>query len=72
MYQTNAPNQQRYLYWNPIFQTFSYMPDDIYANIDTDKFGNPLTFEEVCPTGCVQLQQGKEKNIVGMSNLCFN
>ncbi|ESO95988.1 hypothetical protein LOTGIDRAFT_174972 [Lottia gigantea] len=62
--------EERGYYWAPRFtdtkKTFSFMPDDVYQNIDFTRFGDPLdqkTFckdEETCPT------LTKPENIIGM------
>ena len=42
------------------------MPDDIYANIEIDRMGNPITKDDVCePQGCAELQPDKAHNILG-------
>ena len=41
------------------------MPDDIYANIEIDRMGNPITEEEACGGQCEPLESGKEQNILG-------
>ncbi len=41
------------------------MPVDIYANIDTNRMGDPISYD-VCPNGCEQLQEDKQGNILGV------
>ncbi len=42
------------------------MPDDIYANIDTDRWGNTITYEDVCKDdSCEQLDPDMADNIIG-------
>ena len=48
-----------------LFQTFGYMPDDIYANIEIDRMGHPYTKDDVCKMSCVELQEDKKHNILG-------
>ncbi len=45
------------------------MPDDIYANIETNRMGDAISYEDVCPNGCVQLQDDKKQNIIGKYKL---
>ncbi len=57
------------LYWATRYvdteQTFGYMPDRFYDNIDVDRAGNPITKEEICEKfGCPELV--KPENILGM------
>lgn len=63
--------EERGYYWAPRYidtmKTFSFKPDNLYANIDTNRSGKKLTLEEVCgPQGtkCVQLKN--KENIIGM------
>ena len=62
--------EERGFYWATRFtetrNTFNYMPDDVYENIEVDLFGRPLTKEQVCQTaGCEALDESKRSNIVG-------
>ena len=43
------------------------MPDNIYANIETNRMGDEISYDDVCPNGCVQLQEDKKQNILGRS-----
>ena len=60
-------------YWATRFvdteQTFGYMPDRFYDNIDVDKAGNVITKEEICEKfDCPILE--KSENILG--NQCYS
>ncbi|XP_072028045.1 beta-hexosaminidase-like [Amphiura filiformis] len=64
--------EERGFYWATRFtetrNTFNYMPDDVYENIEVDLFGNPMTKEQVCQTvGCIPLNEAKRSNVVGMA-----
>ena len=42
------------------------MPDDIFANIEIDRMGNPITKDWVCEElGCTELEPDKAHNIIG-------
>lgn len=63
--------EERGFYWATRYtdtaKTFSFQPDSLYRNIDTNRSGQKLTLADVCgPDGkkCVQLQ--KPGNIIGM------
>ena len=63
--------RERGYYWATRFtttrNTFNYMPDRVYDNMEVDLFGRPLDQEEVCnQVGCVPLEAGQERFIVGM------
>ena len=62
--------EERGYYWATRFtttrNTFNYMPDRVYDNMEVDLFGRPLDQEEVCKNvGCVPLLSLKEDNIEG-------
>lgn len=64
--------EERGFYWATRFtetrNTFNYLPDSIYDNIEIDRFGRPQTKEEICNTqNCVELEDGKRSNVVGKS-----
>ena len=47
--------------------TFNYMPDSVYDNIEVDLFGRPLDRDELCnEVGCERLLPGNEDNVIGM------
>ena len=61
--------EERGYYWAPRFidtrKTFGFMPDDLYANADFKRNGEPI--KDLCDTmyqgKCIQLE--KSENIVG-------
>ncbi|XP_013390455.1 uncharacterized protein LOC106158882 [Lingula anatina] len=61
---------ERGYYWGPRFtdtrKTFGFMPDNLFANVDYERSGKPLTEEEFCKdiTQCVHLE--KPENIIGI------
>ena len=62
--------EERGLYWASRFtdtrNTFNYMPDDVYDNIEVDLFGRPLSKDQVCrEVGCVPLLPESEDFIQG-------
>ena len=66
--------EERGYYWAPRFtdtsKTFGFMPDHLYDNIATTRFGDPLTKEDLCGADgsqCVKLE--KPENIVGMCHI---
>jgi hexosaminidase len=65
--------EERGFYWatrlTETRNTFNYMPDDVYENIEVDLFGRSITRDEICanPENCVPLEPGSESNIVGMA-----
>ena len=64
--------EERGFYWATRFtetrNTFNYLPDSIYDNIEIDSFGRPLSKEDICSTqNCVELEGGKRSNVVGES-----
>lgn len=66
--------EDRGFYWATRFtetrNTYNYMPDHVYDNIEVDLFGRPLTKETVCATtGCIPLEEDKRHNVVGESLL---
>ncbi|GAB1605882.1 uncharacterized protein LOC115219984 [Argonauta hians] len=63
--------EERGFYWASRFvdtrKTFGFQPDNIYANIDTKRNGEKLTFQSVCGYGrhlCEDLK--KPENIIGL------
>ncbi|KAL9962569.1 hypothetical protein ACROYT_G031679 [Oculina patagonica] len=62
--------EERGFYWATRFtntrKVFGFMPDDLFANVETNLKGEPLTREELCknPGMCTDLK--KKENIVGM------
>lgn len=65
--------EERGYYWAtrtiPIKKAFSYIPDNIYDNMDmdVDRMGYPLNRTAICSTegACPPLEPGKEANIMG-------
>ena len=62
--------EERGYYWATRYtstrNTFNYMPDRVYDNMEVDLFGRPLDKDEVCASvGCVPLEPGKERYIEG-------
>ncbi|XP_031565064.1 uncharacterized protein LOC116300345 isoform X2 [Actinia tenebrosa] len=63
--------EERGYYWATRFtdvrKTFGFMPDDLFANVENKRNGEPLTREELCkdPNMCVDLKN--TENIVGMA-----
>ena len=61
--------EERGYYWATRFtdtrKVFGFMPDDLFANIEQERSGKPLTREEFCKTKdlCPDLVQ--KENIVG-------
>lgn len=61
--------EERGFYWATRFtdtrKVFGFMPDDLFANVETKRSGEPLTREELCsdPGMCANLT--KKENIVG-------
>ena len=61
--------EERGFYWATRFtdtqKVFGFMPDDLFANVETKQSGEPLTREELCsdPGMCANLT--KKENIVG-------
>lgn len=64
--------EERGFYWATRFtdtrKVFGFMPDDLFANVETNRNGEPLTREELCknPGMCTDLV--KKENIVGEYN----
>lgn len=66
--------EERGYYWAtrtiPIKKAFSYIPDNIYDNMDmdVDRMGYPLNRTAICATegACPPLEPGKEANIMGI------
>ncbi|XP_013417098.1 uncharacterized protein LOC106178458 [Lingula anatina] len=61
--------EERGFYWATRFtdtkKVFGFLPDNLYANADFKRSGEPITEKELCKTGqCVPLQ--KPENILGM------
>lgn len=63
--------EERGSYWGTrlldIKRSMLYSTDDIYRNIDIDRWGNQITEEEICakPDWCPQLEPEKESNVIG-------
>ena len=61
--------EERGLYWAMRFidtkRVFSLLPDDIYANIDYDIFGNKINLDDIC-NGKPCPQSNKTDNIIGI------
>ena len=62
--------EERGYYWATRFtdtrKVFGFMPDDLYANIDTERSGKVLTREDVCKDenkDCPSLN--KPDNVIG-------
>ncbi|XP_013407629.1 uncharacterized protein LOC106171729 isoform X1 [Lingula anatina] len=61
--------EERGFYWATRYtdteRVFGFMPDDLWANLDKDLWGNKLTLEKYCKDfQCTKLE--KPENIVGM------
>ena len=61
--------EERGYYWATRFtdtqKTFGFMPDDLYANVETKISGEPLTRDELCKTAGMCPDLEKKENIVG-------
>lgn len=62
--------ESRGLYWATRYtdthKVFSFMPDDIFANAEVDKWGNPINLNDYCTTySCPETS--KPENIIGRS-----
>ena len=61
--------EERGYYWatrfTPVRKVFGFMPDDLFANVDVERSGKPITREGLCknPKFCVDLK--KKENIIG-------
>ena len=61
--------EERGFYWATRFtntrKVFGFMPDDLFANVETKRSGEPLTRKELCsdPGMCANLTE--KDNIVG-------
>ncbi|MGF1688021.1 carbohydate-binding domain-containing protein [Photobacterium japonica] len=64
------PNERGY-YWAPRYtdtrKTFSYMPDDVFANADFTRAGAPITKEEVVASAGVKKLERPE-NVAGLQS----
>ncbi|XP_068706342.1 beta-hexosaminidase-like isoform X2 [Montipora foliosa] len=62
--------EERGYYWATRFtdtrKVFGFMPDDLFANIETERSGEPLTREELCKTQGECPDLVKKKNVVGI------
>lgn len=68
--------EERGFYWATRYtdtkKAFYFQPDDLWANVDITRFGEPLTLSTVCGdnnVGCPSLL--KRENVVGESGLCL-
>lgn len=68
--------EERGFYWATRYtdtkKAFYFQPDDLWANVDITRFGEPLTLSTVCGdnnVGCPSLV--KRENVVGESGLCL-
>lgn len=65
--------EERGYYWAPRFidtrKTFGFIPDDVYANADFTRMGDPIVnlCEEMYKGKCVPLK--KPQNIAGISRV---
>lgn len=61
--------EERGLYWAARFidtkRVFSLLPDDIYANLDYDSFGNKINLDDIC-NGKPCPRSSKTDNIIGI------
>ena len=62
--------EERGLMWATRFtntsKVFSYIPDDVYANMDVDGLGYPLDRDRVCSRiECTPLNESLRHNIIG-------
>ncbi|KAI0210574.1 N,N'-diacetylchitobiase [Lamellibrachia satsuma] len=64
--------EERGLYWATRYidtqKVFKYRPDNVYDNIDEERFGKPITKDKACSStvNCVPLK--KPENIIGMQS----
>lgn len=71
--QAQGPDpEERGLYWATRFtdteKSFGLMLDDLYANIDVDRFGNEIDVHSLCDNKPC-LRTNKTSNIVGKAEL---
>ena len=64
--------EERGFYWATRFtdtrKVFGFMPDDLFANVETNRSGYPLTREELCEKTGMCSNLTKKENIVGKVN----
>ena len=64
--------EERGYYWATRFtdtrKVFAFMPDDLFANVEIKRSGEPLTREELCKTPGTCPDLVKKENIVGKTN----
>lgn len=68
--QAQGPDpEERGLYWAARFtdteKTFGLMPDNLYANLDVDRMGNPIDVKALCGNSPCP-SPNKTENIIGL------
>ena len=66
--------EDRGYYWATRYtdtkKAFSYIAENVYDNIEVGLMGNKLTKSDICSIfTCTELEQGKERNIIGRLNI---
>ena len=65
--------EERGYYWATRFtdtrKVFGFMPDNLFANIEIERSGVPLTREELCKTQGECPDLVKKENVVGKASM---